>query len=218
MIVLEQQEGNLSSTIELNTLFNLDTLIEFLVGISLSAAAGFRVFVPLLALSVASVFGHLDLPTEFDWLESPQSMAVLAVACLVEISGYYIPWLDHLLDTVATPAACVAGTIVAASFAPEMNPLVQWTLALIAGGGTAGLTKGLMNILRLTSTGISGGITNPVLSTIELLSAVGLSVLAIAFPILTGIIVIGFLIFAIQRIWRLLKSKPSCQTNESIST
>ena len=218
MIVLEQQEGNLSSTIELNTLFNLDTLIEFLVGISLSAAAGFRVFVPLLVLSVASVFGHLDLPTEFDWLESPQSMAVLAVACLVEISGYYIPWLDHLLDTVATPAAFVAGTIVAASFAPEMNPLVQWTLALIAGGGTAGLTKGLMNILRLTSTGISGGITNPVLSTIELLSAVGLSVLAIAFPILTGIIVIGFLIFAIQRIWRLLKSKPSCQTNESIST
>ncbi|MBR8832894.1 MAG: DUF4126 domain-containing protein [Stigonema ocellatum SAG 48.90 = DSM 106950] len=208
----------MSSTIDLNTLFNLDTLIEFLLGISLSAAAGFRVFVPLLALSVASVFGHFDLPTDFDWLESPQALAVLAVACLLEIIGYYIPWLDHLLDTVATPAAFIAGTIVTASFAPEMNPVVQWTLALIAGGGTAGLTKGLMNILRITSTGVSGGLTNPVVSTIELVSAIALSVLAIALPVVAGIIVIGFLIFAIQRIWKFFTSKSSSQPNESIST
>ncbi|WP_197036001.1 DUF4126 domain-containing protein [Fischerella sp. PCC 9605] len=208
----------MNPTIDLNTLFNLDTLIEFLLGISLSAAAGFRVFVPLLALSVASVVGHLDLPTNFDWLESPQALVVFAVACLLEIIGYYIPWLDHLLDTVATPAAFIAGTIVAASFAPEMNPLVQWTLALIAGGGSAGLTKGLMNILRLTSTGVSGGLTNPVLSTIELTIAIALSVLAIATPLVAGIIVIGVLIFAIQRVWKFFKRKPSSQQSESIST
>lgn len=208
----------MSSTIDLHTLFNLDTLIEFLLGISLSAAAGFRVFVPLLALSVASVFGHINLPTNFDWLESPQALAVLAVACLLEVMGYYVPWLDHLLDTVATPAAFIAGTIVTASFAPEMNPVAQWTLALIAGGGTAGLTKGLMNILRISSTGISGGLTNPVLSTIELISAITLSVLAIALPVVAGMIVIGFLIVAMQRIWQFFKRKTSSQVKESIST
>ncbi|MEH2254083.1 DUF4126 domain-containing protein [Nostoc sp.] len=202
---------------DLISLFNLNTFIELLLGISLSAAAGFRVFVPLLALSVASVFGHLDLPTNFDWLETPQAVIVFAVACSLEIIGYYIPWLDHLLDIVATPAAFITGTIVTASVAPEMNPLMQWTLALIAGGGTAGLTKGLMNTLRISSTGVSGGLTNPVVSTIELVFAIGLSVLALALPVVAGTIVIGFLIIAIQRIWSFFFKKPSSQTNETVS-
>lgn len=207
----------MNPTIDFNTLFNLHTFIEFLLGISLSAAAGFRVFVPLVALSVASVFGHLDLPTEFDWVETPQALVVFAVACLLEIIGYYIPWLDHLLDIVATPAAFIVGTIVSASLAPDMNPLVQWTLALVAGGGSAGLTKGLMNILRLTSTGVSGGLTNPVVSTIELIIAIVLSVLAIAFPVLATIFVIGVLITAIQIIWKFFSKKPSLPINNNAS-
>ncbi|MEH2401141.1 DUF4126 domain-containing protein [Nostoc sp.] len=202
---------------DLNSLFNLNTFIELLLGISLSAAAGFRVFVPLLALSVASVFGHFDLPTDFDWLETPQAVIVFAVACSLEITGYYIPWLDHLLDIVATPAAFITGTIVTASVAPEMNPLVQWTLALVAGGGTAGLTKGLMNTLRISSTGVSGGLTNPIVSTIELVMAIGLSLLALVFPVLAGVTVIGFLIIAIQRIWNFFLNKPSSQSNETVS-
>lgn len=208
----------MSPTIDFNTLFNLNTFIELLLGISLSAAAGFRVFVPLLALSVASVVGHLDLPTDFDWVETPQALIVFAIACLLEISGYYVPWLDHLLDIVSTPAAIIAGTIVTASLAPEMNPLAQWTLALVAGGGTAGLTKGLMNILRLGSTGVSGGLTNPVFSTTELVIAIVLSVLAIALPVVAGIIVIGVLIIAIQRIWKFFSSKSSSQPNETVSS
>jgi hypothetical protein len=190
---------------------DLNTFIEFLLGISLSAAAGFRVFVPLLVLSAASVFGHLDYPTDLNWLESPQAFAVFAVACVLEITGYYIPWLDHILDIAATPAAVIAGTVVAASVTPDMNPIAQWTIALIAGGGSAGITKGLMNILRLTSTGVSGGLTNPVVSTIELVSAIALSVLAIALPAVAGIIVISILIFAIQRIWKFFTSKLSSQ-------
>ncbi|WP_226889706.1 DUF4126 domain-containing protein [Nostoc sp. MG11] len=208
----------MSPTIDFNTLFNLNTFIELLLGISLSAAAGFRVFVPLLALSVASVVGHLDLPTDFDWVETPQALIVFAIACLLEISGYYVPWLDHLLDIVSTPAAIIAGTIVTASLAPEMNPLAQWTLALVAGGGTAGLTKGLMNILRLGSTGVSGGLTNPVFSTTELVIAIVLSVLAIALPVVAGIIVIGVLIIAIQRIWKFFSSKSSSQPNQTVSS
>ncbi|MEH1832754.1 MAG: DUF4126 domain-containing protein [Nostoc sp.] len=94
---------------------------------------------------------------------------------------------------------------------------MQWTLALIAGGGTAGLTKGLMNTLRISSTGISGGLTNPVVSTIELLMAIGLSVLALALPVVAGMSVIGFLIIAIQRIWNFFFNKPSSQTHETVS-
>lgn len=192
-------------------LLSIDTLIEVMLAVSLSAAAGFRVFVPLLVLSAAAVVGHINLATDLDWVETPQALAVFAIASLLEVSGYYIPWFDHLLDLVATPAAILAGTIVTASFAPEMNPLVQWTLALVAGGGTAGLTKGLMNFLRGTSTAASGGLTNPILATIELVIATALSVLAVTVPLVTGVVVLSILVVAIQRVWTFVARRRQLQ-------
>ncbi len=186
----------------MDQLFNLHTLIEVMLGISLSAASGFRVFVPLLTLSAAAVIGHIDLPTNFDWIENPQALTVFAVASALEIGGYYIPWFDHFLDVAATPAAILVGTIVTASLAPDMNPLVQWTLALAAGGGTAGITKGLMNLLRATSTATSGGLANPIVATVELVVAVALSMLAITLPVVAGILVISFLVFASSKLWQ----------------
>jgi Domain of unknown function (DUF4126) len=171
--------------------FNLNTFIDILLAISLSTAAGFRVFVPLLVLSAAAVWGHWDLPTKFDWIENPQALGLFAEASLLEIIGYSIPWFDHLLDILATPAAIVAGTIMAASLSPEMDPLAQWTLALFIGGGTAGVTKGILNLLRGGSTATTGGLANPLFALLELIMAIGLSVLAITAPIVAGAIVLG---------------------------
>jgi hypothetical protein len=192
---------------------NLDTLIELMLAISLSAAAGFRVFVPLLALSAAAVLGHVDLPANFDWIENPQALGLFAIASVLEIIGYSIPWMDHVLDVLATPAAIITGTIVAASVAPEMDPLVKWTLALAAGGGTAGLTKGLMNILRATSTAVSGGLTNPIFSALELLAAAVLSALAITVPVLAGLVVAAMIGFAMYKIWTFFVKFQNRQSN-----
>ena len=192
---------------------NFDTLIELMLAISLSAAAGFRVFVPLLALSAAAVLGHVDLPPNFDWIENPQALGLFAIACVLEIIGYSIPWVDHLLDILATPAAIITGTILAASVAPEMDPLVKWTLALAAGGGTAGLTKGLMNVLRATSTAASGGLTNPIFSALELVAAAVLSALAITVPAIAIALVIGGIGFAVYKIRSFFVKVPDRQTN-----
>ncbi len=186
---------------------DLDTLLELMLGISLSAAAGFRVFVPLLVLSGAAVLGHLDLPANFDWLENPQALALFGIACLLEVIGYSIPWADHLLDLVATPAAILAGTVVTASSSPEMNPLVQWTLALVAGGGTAGLTKGLLNVLRGASTVTTGGLGNPLLALGELVGAIALSALGLTAPLIAGVGVVGGLGFGIYRVVRFLQGR-----------
>ncbi|MBE9013032.1 DUF4126 domain-containing protein [Pseudanabaenaceae cyanobacterium LEGE 13415] len=184
---------------------SFNTIIEILLGISLSAAAGFRVFIPLLVLSGVSVFGHYDLPTDFDWIESIQAFDLFAIASVLEIIGYSIPWFDHALDFLATPAAMIAGTIVAASVAPDMNPLIQWTLAIVAGGGTAGITKLLTNILRGTSTAASGGLTNPIFAAVELAIATLLSFLAITFPVIAGLLVIGLFGFGIYQAAKLIK-------------
>jgi Domain of unknown function (DUF4126) len=194
---------------------NLQTLIEVMLAISLSAASGFRVFVPLLVASLGAVVGHLDLPTEFDWMESPQAAIVLAIATALEIGGYYIPWFDHALDVVATPAAILVGTLMTQAIAPDMNPIAQWTLALVAGGGTAGLTKGMMNILRAASTAISGGLTNPVVATIELAIAIGLSVLALTVPVIAGIVTVTLLVGAASKVAQLVNRFKSQRVPES---
>ncbi len=193
----------------MSAFFNLDTLVEFMLAISLSSAAGFRVFVPLLALSAAAVLGHVDLPTSFDWLENPQALGLFAIAAILEILGYAIPWFDHILDIVATPAAILAGTVMTASLAPEMDPLVKWTLALVAGGGTAGLTKAIMNLLRGTSTAATGGLANPIFAALELLISVTLSALAVTLPIAAGIVVMGISGFLVYKLWRFFEAYKS---------
>lgn len=195
---------------------NLDweTLLDLMLGIGLSAASGFRVFIPLLVMSIAAVIGHIDLPTNFDWIESNQALMVFAIASLAEVTGYYIPFFDHFLDILSTPAAMIAGTLITASILPDTNPLLQWTFAVIAGGGTAGLTKGMTNLVRAFSLAVSAGLTNPVVATIELVLAVTIALLAITVPLLTGVLVIAGLLLVTQRIRRFFVQNPSATPNQ----
>jgi hypothetical protein len=99
----------------------MDTLLSICIGIGLSAACGFRVFVPPLVMSMASIFGHLTLSPNFGWMGTYPALVVFAVATCIEIAAYYIPWVDHLLDIVATPMAIAAGTVVTASLLPDAD-------------------------------------------------------------------------------------------------
>jgi hypothetical protein len=168
----------------------METLLSVCVGIGLSAACGFRVFVPLLAMSIAALSGHLTLAQGFEWIGSYPALVAFSVATCLEIAGYYVPWVDHLLDTIATPAAIIAGTLVTASLVSGMSPFLKWTLALIAGGGAAGIVQGTTVIGRGASTATTGGLANPLFATIELGGAVVTSLVAILVPVL-GVVLVG---------------------------
>lgn len=154
------------------------------MGIALSAACGFRVFVPLAIMSIASLTGYLTLSPGFEWIGTIPSLVAFGTATILEVSGYYIPWVDHLLDTIATPAAVLAGIVVSASTFVEVSPMVRWILAIVAGGGVAGIVQGATVLARWKSTALSAGLTNPILSTAELAGSLVTSLLAIAVPIL----------------------------------
>ena len=179
----------------------LDVLLSVALGIGLAAAVGMRVFLPLLVMSVAAWSGHLTLAPNFQWLGTTPAMLTLAVAALLEISAYYVPGLDNLLDTIATPTALIAGTVAAAAVMTDLPPLVKWTAAIIAGGGAAGLTQGVTTLLRAKSTLGTGGIGNPIIATGELTGALGLSLLAIVMPIaaLVALILFFWLVFRLVR-------------------
>ncbi len=171
------------------------TLLSICLGIGLSAACGFRVFVPLLVMNLAALSGNLTLAPGFQWLGTYPATITFSVATALEIAGYYSPWVDHLLDTLATPAAIVAGTIITASMVTGMSPFLKWTLAVIAGGGAAGLVQGTTVLTRGASTLTTGGLGNPVFATIELGGALVTSIAAIVAPfVVAAIVVIVFVL------------------------
>ena len=160
-----------------------DLALSIVLGVALAAATGLRVFLPMLVVSGAAYTGHLHLDDSFAWLGTRSALMMLSVAALVEVVAYYIPFIDNLLDVLATPAAFIAGTIVSAAVMTDMPPMVKWTAAVVAGGGLAGVTQGVTAIIRAHSTALTGGLGNSVIATAELGGAVLISFLALAAPV-----------------------------------
>jgi hypothetical protein len=176
---------------------SFEILISIFLGIGLAAAVGFRVFLPLLILSLAGHCEVIPLNESWEWAGSITAIITLGVATAIEIFGYYIPWLDNLLDTIALPLATLAGTAVMVATVADLSPAVTWALAIIAGGGTAAVIKGNASAARLTSTTTTAGVANPIITTVETAVAAVFSFISIFLPILAFIFVLGvfFLIF-----------------------
>ena len=183
----------------------MSALLSVLLGIGLSAACGFRIFVPFLLVGIAARTGHAMLGPNFAWMASTPALIALGVAALVEIGAYYIPWLDHMLDVIATPAAVVAGVVMTASVVTGLDPMLKWTLALIAGGGIAGTVQALTVGTRKASLLTTGGLANPVVSTLELLGSVLLTILAIALPLLAFAVIAWALFFGVRYLLRVTR-------------
>jgi hypothetical protein len=190
----------------------METLTSICLGIGLSAACGFRVFVPLLFMSIASLSGHLQLAHGFEWIGTYPALTAFSVATCLEIGGYYIPWVDHLLDTLATPAAIIAGTIATAAIVTDASPLMKWTLAVIAGGGAAAMVQGTTVVARGASTATTAGLANPVLATAELGGSVITALLAILVPVL--LVTVMFVAFVVVGI-KLLRRRKSSATAQA---
>ena len=194
----------------------METIIGLMVGIGLAAACGFRVFVPLLGISIAARSGHLTLSPDFLWMASDVALAAFALATVLEIATYYIPWFDNLMDSLATPAAVVAGAIVTAAMVGDMSPFLKWSLAIIAGGGVAGVIKAGATTVRAASSVTTAGFGNPIVATGELAGSALTAGLAITMPVVT-VALVALLLFSIAR-WFLRRTRPVHATPPALPT
>ncbi len=184
----------------------IETILSIFLGIGLASASGFRVFLPLFALSLASYFQVWELNSSWLWIGSIPALVTLGIATFAEIFAYYIPFIDNLLDTIAAPLAAIAGTVVMASTVVDISPMMTWALALIAGGGTATAMQGMTTVTRLASSVKTAGIGNPVVATAETGTAIGMSALSIFLPIV-AIIVVVIVFILIYWIYKKFKAK-----------
>ncbi|PKA84266.1 uncharacterized protein DUF4126 [Ulvibacter sp. MAR_2010_11] len=182
----------------------VEILISVCLGIGLAAAVGFRVFLPLLVLSVAGHYEIIPLNESWQWIGSIAAVITLAIATCVEIFGYYIPWLDNALDTIAVPMAAIAGTAVMVATVSDLSPIITWALAIIAGGGTATAIKGNTSMLRMGSTATTGGFANPIVTTVETGTSIIMAILSIFIPVLAFAIVL-LLFYFIYKFYKKLR-------------
>ena len=178
----------------------MEIALSICLGIGLAAACGFRVFVPLLLIGIAAKTEYLTLADSMEWMATAPAILCFFLATVLEIGAYYIPWLDNLLDTIASPAAVIAGAVATASVVHEMHPFLRWTVALIAGGGIAAVIQGGTVGLRSGSTATTGGITNFLVSTLELAMSVLVSILSIVAPVITALFIALIVVVAARAI------------------
>ena len=181
-----------------------ETFLAILTGLGLSVACGFRVFIPLLVTSIAAKTGNLELAEGFTWLGEWPALIAFSVAAVTESILYYlpVPALGSLVDIVDAPLVFIAGTVLSASMFTDMDPLLQWSLAAIAGGGSAEVLHGGTAALRASTAGY-----NPLLSVSEDAGAVITPILAIFLPVLIVFLFLVLLVgaafaikFAINRL------------------
>jgi hypothetical protein len=186
-----------------------ETLISIFLGVGLAASVGFRVFVPLFALSLASHFNIIPLNESWNWVGCSGALVILGVATFLEIFAYFIPWFDNLLDTIAVPLAAIAGTLVMVSTVSDLSPIITWALAIIAGGGTATAIQGATTTTRLTSTATTGGLANPIIATVETGSSVAMASFAIFSPVVAVLIVVALFILFRKMFLKLFRKPKS---------
>ena len=187
-----------------------DVIIALCTGLGLAAASGFRVFLPPFLLSIAVRADAVNvnlMDTPFEYFDSDVAVILLGVATVAEFSAYYVPWVDNLLDTIASPAAIIAGAGMTAIVLEGTDPVIQWSLAIIAGGGVTAAVQGATVITRGVSTAVTAGIGNPVVSTGENVASLILSILAIVLAPLAAVLVVILLAMIVKRFAN--KAKPS---------
>ena len=174
---------------------SFETLLSIGAGLGLSAACGFRVFVPLLVMSIAALSGHLTLSSEFAWIATYPALIAFLVATILEIAGNAIPAVGATLNSLATPISMIAGTIATAACVTSMSPFLKWTLAIIAGGGAAGVVQGATIVFRLPAHAAAPGVADTGVSAGEAGGSFLLSILAIVVPLVALVAVFVGIIF-----------------------
>ena len=175
----------------------MELLLQILIGIGLSATCGFRVFVPLFVMGIADISGYLTIGPGFEWIGSYPAVIVFGIATIIEIAANFIPYVDNLLNTISIPVSIIAGVIVTASVITDIDPTLQWTLAVIVGGGVATATSLLSNGTHNASTVVTGGAANPVVSTVESAASVVTAVLAVVVPVLAFILLVLLIVLVV---------------------
>ena len=186
-------------------------MIEAITGLStafgLSGSAGLNAYIPLLLVALAARFPMGDplvkLQPPYDLMGSWWAIGLLAVLLVVEIVADKIPAVDTVNDGIQTFVRPAAGAILFAGSAnviTDIHPILALGAGLLVAGGVHATKTAARPVVTVTTAGVG----NPIVSTLEDIVALVVSVLALVLPIIAALLLFGFLVFlaVMLRRWR----------------
>lgn len=174
--------------------------MALLTALGLSIPAGLNAYIPLLAAALAERFGLLVLAKPFDVLGEWWVIAIISVLLIVEMVADKIPAVDHANDAIQSLVRPAAGGILAlaaAGTAADVHPWLLVVAGVIAAGGVHAVKATARPIVNVATVGIGG----PIVSFVEDVGALILSVAAILAPVLS-IGIAAMMMFGLWRLWR----------------
>jgi hypothetical protein len=170
-----------------------------LAAFGLSGAAGLNAWLPLFAGALAARLDFVDLAAPFDDLASTGGLVVLGLLTVADFVGDKIPVVDSALHAVGLAVAPVSGAVLFTGQTGTETELPT-LLAILLGGGTAGIVHTIRAAVRPVSTAGTAGLGNPVLSLGEDLGSLVLVVAAFVVPIV-AVILLLLIVAPLVRWW-----------------
>ncbi|PKH10254.1 DUF4126 domain-containing protein [Planomicrobium sp. MB-3u-38] len=176
----------------------METILAICIGLALSATVGFRIFTPLLITGIFVRADWITLSEGFSWIGSTPALIAFGAATLFEIAVNYIPAIGSFMKVLATPLAAIAGILLTASFIGDMNPLLEWSIAIIGGGGVATASHTAVTAVKGVS---EAAFLSPAVAAAEDATAtlVPISIFLIPFLAIIFVVLIPLLIFRFYR-------------------
>jgi uncharacterized membrane protein len=173
-----------------------------ITGLGLAVAAGLNAYIPLLIAGLLIRMDVVSFGAPYDQLGSTPALVIISVLLAIEIVADKVPAVDSVNDMIQTFIRPVAGALLFAGSASGIDPQWSSSLALILGLVTAAGVHGAKSAARPVVNVSTAGLGGPVVSVVEDVFSLGLSIAALLAPILAVILLGGlawYLYALIQR-------------------
>lgn len=165
----------------------MEYIIPVCAGIALSVSAGFRAFVPPLIMGLVLRFfpDYIVIDERFAFFTQTPVLVALGVATFAEILSDKIPFFDSFMNFIEYPIKLVVTAVMVFAITPENSPWLYTLFSLILAEGSVTIVHAGKSGLRATSTFVSAGFVNPLISLAEDFLAVIIGLAAIVVPLLS---------------------------------
>jgi hypothetical protein len=190
----------------------MDLLITLGRTLGFSIAAGVNLYATVFLLGLASRYGWVTLPEQFQVFDNPWIIGTAGVLYAIEFFADKIPWVDTLWDGLHTFIRPVGGALIAVTTLGEASPTVNGLVALVGGTVAAGshFTKAGT---RVAANASPEPFSNWVLSLLGDVFVVAMGFVTMMFPLLALGISLAILIamaLVARWVWKWLR-RPAAQ-------
>src|SRR5688572_26036833 len=184
-----------------------------------SLAAGVNLYATVAILGLASRYGWVALPEQFQIFDDPWIIGAAGVLYVIEFVADKIPWVDSLWDSVHTLIRPVGGALIAVASMGDLSPGMQAVIALLGGAVAAGshVTKAGT---RVAANASPEPFSNWILSFLGDGFVIGITLIALNYPLIAlgvSVTILVLIVLVIRSIWKWLRRSPQSTVASSQS-